>query len=105
LRPARWWAGACAGWTGRPYCAPRWTGRSSARARIRPFQLSAHRPPVWRSSPPVPPAPRGRSAQVVDGLLVDVEHGGGGAIFGRHVGDGGAVADGQAARAIAKNSR
>src|SRR5690606_15909322 len=38
--------------------------------------------------------------QVVDGLFIDVEHGGGGAIFGCHVGDGGTVADGQAARAF-----
>nr|GEU28025.1 hypothetical protein [Tanacetum cinerariifolium] len=43
-----------------------------------------------------------RQAQVPDGLLVDVEHGGRGAVFGRHVGDGGAVAQGQVggARAV-----
>src|SRR5690606_28101058 len=33
--------------------------------------------------------------QVVDGLFVDVEHGGRSAIFRGHVGDGGAIADGQ----------
>src|SRR5690606_8229614 len=34
--------------------------------------------------------------EVVDGLLVDVEHRSGGAVFRAHVGDGRTVADGQA---------
>ncbi len=40
--------------------------------------------------------------EVVDGLLVDVEHRGGGAVFRAHVGDGRAVADGQAVRPLAE---
>ncbi len=40
-------------------------------------------------------------AQVVDGLLVDREHRRRGAVFGRHVGDGGAVAQRQAGGAFA----
>ncbi|MNG96892.1 hypothetical protein D3C79_559780 [compost metagenome] len=38
--------------------------------------------------------------QVVDGLAVDEEHGRGGAVFRCHVGDGGAIAEGQGARAL-----
>ncbi|MNZ56608.1 hypothetical protein D3C78_745560 [compost metagenome] len=38
--------------------------------------------------------------QVVDGLLIDEEHGRGGAVFRRHVGDGGAIPQGQGARAL-----
>ena len=34
--------------------------------------------------------------QIIDGLLVDVEHRRGGAVFRRHVGDGGAITDRQA---------
>ncbi|MDT4827398.1 hypothetical protein FQZ97_607430 [compost metagenome] len=40
-------------------------------------------------------------AQIVDGLLVDGEHRGRGAVFGRHVRDGGAVAQRQAGGAFA----
>ena len=43
--------------------------------------------------------------QVVDGLLVDVEHRRGGAVFRRHVGDGRAVAEGEADAPSPKNSR
>ena len=43
-----------------------------------------------------------REFQVVDGLLVDEEHGRRGAVFRGHVGDGGAVAEGQAACALAE---
>ena len=41
-------------------------------------------------------------AQVIDGLPVDIEHRGGGAVFGAHVGDGGAVTDGQCRRPLAE---
>ena len=37
-------------------------------------------------------------AQIIEGLAVDIEHGRGGAVFRAHVGNGGAVADGQAGR-------
>ncbi|MCY1358002.1 hypothetical protein D9M69_445180 [compost metagenome] len=40
--------------------------------------------------------------EVVDGLLVDVEHRGSGAVFRAHVGDGRAVADGQAVGTLAE---
>ncbi|MNZ35332.1 hypothetical protein D3C78_527290 [compost metagenome] len=40
-------------------------------------------------------------SEVVDGLAVDEEHGRGGAIFRRHVGDGGPIAEGQGGGALA----
>ena len=42
-----------------------------------------------------------REAQIVNGLLVDGKHGGGCTVFGSHVGDGGTVANGEAARPFA----
>src|SRR3546814_5366419 len=39
--------------------------------------------------------------QIIDGLLIDVEHGRRGAVFRRHVRDGGAVDQGQAGCAFA----
>src|SRR5690606_27882044 len=39
-------------------------------------------------------------AQVIQRLVVDKEHAGGGAIFRRHVGDGGTITNGQAVSAF-----
>jgi hypothetical protein len=95
-------AHAHAGWTGRPCCAPRDRSKLSVRSYCALFSASAHRPASSRRSRPahLRVAAAGQ-AQVVERLLVDEEHRRGGAVFGRHVGDGRAVAERQRRRAFA----